>query len=473
MALRRSGVRLPLSPPPSNVCKYKGFRASVRVAARSVEGRVECFTTLYNTKGRDLRKGEIGAYMKIKQTGSVFDNHGLWYYSVKLPGDKCRRQVPLRAPGANHTMRTDRPRKMAEEAAARYWEEHTRQARRHEPHGLTVAELCSMWAEHCREYYRGADGHETSTAVNAVIDVRMFRDLYANAVVAELTHADMLHLRDALVRSGVGRTTVNTRLWRVKFMVAWALDEALIPASVKAELTQVKGVKRGRTPARESNPVRPVDDATISATVAAMMPNTADMVRLHRVTGMRPCELCALRWSLIDTSRTPWVYRVPADANKNAWRGEYGVPRVVLIGPKGREILERHRPERGAANDHPFSPMAAMAEYVEKRHAERVTPVYGERKQDPHTPRVLGTCWTTDAYSKTIRAACGRANIPPWGSNRLRHTFATDVRRAYGLEVCRAVLGHSGGGCVTDRYSFDALEDEMIRIASAAVEALG
>ena len=232
---------------------------------------------------------------------------------------------------------------MAEDAAARYWEEHTRQIRRHEPQGVTVAELCGMWDAHCRDYYRGPDGQPTSTATNAVLDVRLFRDLFANAAVAELTHADMLQLRDALVRSGVGRSTVNSRLWRVKFMIGWALDEALIPATVKAELTQVQGVKRGRTSAPERRPVRPVDDATISATVERMMPNTADMVRLHRVTGMRPCELCALRWSLIDTTRTPWVYRVPPEANKNSWRGEFGVPRVVCLGPKARAILERHR----------------------------------------------------------------------------------------------------------------------------------
>ena len=56
--------------------------------------------------------------MKMKQTGSVWDNHGLWYYSVQLPGERKRKQVPLRAPGAKHTMRADRPRKMAEQAAA-------------------------------------------------------------------------------------------------------------------------------------------------------------------------------------------------------------------------------------------------------------------------------------------------------------------------------------------------------------------
>ena len=397
--------------------------------------------------------------MKLKQTGSVFLNHGLWYYSVQLPGESRRKQVPLRAPGAKHTLKADRPRKMAEEAAARYWEEHTRQTRRHDPAGATVAELCAMWDRHCREYYRCPD--------NAILGARMFRNLFGNAAVAELTHADMLKLRDALVRSGICRTTVNRRLWVVKAMLGWALDEALIPAAVKAELTQVKGVKRGRTQAPEMPPVRPVDDATIEATVAAMTPNTADMVRVHRLTGMRPCELCALRWSLIDTSRTPWIYRVPPEANKNSWRGEIGQPRVVLIGPKARAILERHR-----GGDIPFSPLRSMAEHMAARKAARVTPVYG-RTKSPHVPRVLGERWTTDAYTRTIRAACQKANLTPWGANRLRHAFGTEVRRSFGLEAARAVLGHTNGGCVTDIYSFDAMEEEMIRQASPAVEALG
>ena len=407
--------------------------------------------------------------MKLKQTGSVFDNHGLWYYSVQLPGEKKRRQVPLKAPGAKHTLRTDRPRKMAEQAAARYWEEHTRQLKRHETTGATVAELCALWDAHCREYYRGPDGLPTSTATNAVLDVRMFRELYGSAALAELTHADMLQLRDALVRSGVSRATVNVRLWRVKYMLAWALDEAIIPAAVKAELTQVRGVKRGRTIAPERQPVRPVDDATIAATVEHMMPNTADMVRVHRLTGMRPCELCALRWSLIDTSRTPWVYRVPAEVNKNDWRGELGQPRVVCIGPKARAILERHK----VGDDVPFSPVRAFGEYLEARRAARVTPFYGKAKNAPPVPRVLGDRWTTDAYTKTIRSACGKAKITPWGANRLRHTFGTEVRRAFGLEAARAVLGHTEGGCITDVYTFDALADEMVRKAAPAVEALG
>jgi len=407
--------------------------------------------------------------MKIRQTGSVFDNHGLWYYSVQLPGEARRRQVPLKAPGAKHTMRTDRPRKMAEEAASRYWEEHTRQLKRHEAVGISVTELCALWAEHCREYYRGRDGRPTSAATNAILAVRLFRKMYGQASVYELTHADMLRLRDALVRSGVCRTTVNRRLWCVKYMLAWALDEALIPATVKAELTQVRGVKRGRTSAPERRPVRPVDDATIAATLEHMMPNTADMVRVHRLTGMRPCELCALRWTHVDTSRTPWVYRVPPEVNKNDWRGEIGRPRVVCIGPKARAILERHK-----GDDVPFSPVRAMAEHMAARRAARTTPIYGYgAPARAHVPRVLGECWNAGAYTKTIQAACRKAGIAAWSANQLRHAFGTDVRREFGLEAARAVLGHTGGGCVTDVYTFDALADEMVRKAAPAVEALG
>ena len=159
--------------------------------------------------------------MKLKQTGSVFDNHGLWYYSVQLPGETKRRQVPLKAPGAKTTLRTDRPRKMAEEAAARYWEEHTRQIKRHESVGMRVSSLCAEWGKHCKEYY------SKSMATNSILGVRLFCEMYANQSICELTHADMLRHRDALVRSGVCRGTVNSRLWCVKAMIAWALDEGL------------------------------------------------------------------------------------------------------------------------------------------------------------------------------------------------------------------------------------------------------
>jgi hypothetical protein len=118
--------------------------------------------------------------------------------------------------------------------------------------------------------------------MNAVADVRLFRDLYGNAAVSELTHAELLRLRDALVRSGVCRRTVNDRLNRVKYMLGWALDEAIIPAAVKAELAKLKEEKR-RQDARDG--VRDAGDEKRWAAVKADLEHTYRVRRPGRVRG--------------------------------------------------------------------------------------------------------------------------------------------------------------------------------------------
>ena len=388
--------------------------------------------------------------------GSVFANNGYWCWRVRLPGEAKPRKHALRAPGAATAMRSDRPRELALDAAHRMWESATRTERR-SPQGARVDDIIDAWITHAAEYYRG-DGSKYATPT------RDLRDLFGARHVCELRHADMLAVRDAYVRRGWSRASVNSALWVLRAMWTWALDEALIPAAAKAELTQVKNLKAHRSPAPEPPPVRPVDDATIAATLALLTPATADMARVHRLTGMRPGELCAMRWELIDTSRLPWVYR-PSD-HKNAWRGQ---PRVVCIGPRARAILEARRRPSGPC----FSPIDAVREMMDARVAAAETHRRGERAFYADATRRPGEAWTTGSYTGALEKAAKRAGLPAWGANRLRHAFATEVRRRFGLEACRAVLGHSMGARVTDRYSFDALEDELVEKAAPAVEALG
>ena len=387
--------------------------------------------------------------------GSVVDNNGYWCYLVKLPGEAKRRKHPLRAPGATAAMRTDRPREMALEAAHRLWESTVRQERR-APAGALVGDIIDAWARHVPEYYKG-DG------AKYMLPTRDLRDLFGDRAASELRHVDMLAVRDAYVRHGWSRTYVNGALWVLKAMWSWALDEGLISAATKGELTQVKGLKAHRSPAPEPPPVRPVDDATIAATIEQLTPATADMVRVHRWTGMRPGELCMMRWEDIDTTRTPWVYR--PTSHKNEWRGQ---PRVVCIGPRSRKVLEARRKLKGAC----FSPMESVMELLTAR-VEAAQCHRSHTNSYADAARRPGDEWTTGSYTGAIRKAALRAGCAEWSANRLRHAFATEVRRKFGLEACRAVLGHSMGARITDRYSFDALEDEIVEKASAAVEALG
>ncbi len=405
---------------------------------------------------------EVGRKRRGSVPGCIFENNGYWYWRVKLPGAEKRVAMPLKMPGATHAMPSTKSRHSALQAA---WREYERLMGRREEHttiGNTVNDICDMWIRHANEYYKDASGRATSEKHNAALGVRMFRNLYGARFIGDLEHADMLALRNALIQTGVTRITVNRYMQIVKRMLFWALDENLIRAYVKAELTQVSPLKRNRSAARETVPIRAVSSDVIEKTIMAMPPNTADMIRVHSLTGMRPDEICSMEWDRIDTSQTPWVYR-PA-THKNAWREH---PRVILIGPRARAILEKYRAEGGF----PFSPSRALRELLEMQRAAATTP-----RRTPLSPHAAkpGIRWDTPAYTHTIYYACARAKVLRWSANRLRHVFATTVRRHFGIAAARAVLGHTDGSYrVTDIYSFEAAEEEYIRNARDAVEALG
>src|SRR5206468_11527973 len=54
-----------------------------------------------------------------------------------------------------------------------------------------------------------------------------------------------------------------------------------------------------------------------------------------------------------------------------------------------------------------------------------------------------GRRYTRHSYRTAVQRACRRAGIPAWSPRQLRHTRATLIRQAYGLEAAKAVLGHA------------------------------
>ena len=51
--------------------------------------------------------------------------------------------------------------------------------------------------------------------------------------------------------------------------------------------------------------------------------------------------------------------------------------------------------------------------------------------------------YTVHSLRRAIHRACDVAEVPRWSPHRLRHSFGTEIRRRYGVEVARAALGHS------------------------------
>jgi integrase len=75
-----------------------------------------------------------------------------------------------------------------------------------------------------------------------------------------------------------------------------------------------------------------------------------------------------------------------------------------------------------------------------------------------------GQRYTSASYCYAIHKACRKTGVPCWGPNRLRHNAATFLRKQYGIEAARVILGHSSA-TITEVYA------EMDRAKAAAIMA--
>ena len=99
-------------------------------------------------------------------------------------------------------------------------------------------------------------------------------------------------------------------------------------------LRTLAGLRRGRTEARESEPVKPVDPAHVETTLPHLNRHTRAMVELQRLTGMRPGEVSELWPGRVDRVSDPWLYR--PTYHKTA---HHGKERVIPLGPRARGVL--------------------------------------------------------------------------------------------------------------------------------------
>jgi integrase len=191
-----------------------------------------------------------------------------------------------------------------------------------------------------------------------------------------------------------------------------------------------------------------VPDAIVQQTVASLPEIVADMVRVQRLTGCRPSELCAMRPSDIDRSGEVWNYC--PEKHKNEWRGQQ---RYVAIGPKAQAILMKYL-DRPALRPC-FVPAESEASRNANRRQQRKSPMtpshrarrqFIRRKLDPNKP------YTDDTYRRAVHRACRKAGVSVWSPNQLRHAAAEEARTHFGLDGAQARLGHKHAK-VTEVYA--------------------
>lgn len=337
--------------------------------------------------------------------------------------------------------------------------------------GATVNELVAAFRRHAEEYYRRPDGTTTQEVTEFQAALRVVRRLYGDTPAREFGPVALQTVRAEMARpkadGGLGwcRTRVNAQVRRIRRAWKWAASQELVPGSVVHDLAAVAGLRRGRSPARETEPVGPVPDAHVTATLPFLVPTVRAMVEFQRASGLRPMEVRLLVPADLDTGGEVWVYR-PAYHKMS----HLGRDKAVPLSPAAVAVL---RPWlEGKAADQPvFSPRQARAEMYARRRKERKSKVQPSQldrsKPEAEKVRKTGERFTITGYCGYVTRAAKKAGVPSWSPLNLRHSFATEVRERFGLEACQVLLGHAKAD-VTQLYA-----ERNMKLATEAAKQLG
>jgi integrase len=328
---------------------------------------------------------------------------------------------------------------------------------------LTVNELILAYMRHADKHYRKPNGEPTRQLELVRLAMRPLKDLYGRTLAAEFGPLALKAVRQCMIDRGtLCRLTINEHVSKIKRLFAWGTENELVPSPVFHGLQAVKGLQAGRTEAKDHPPVRPVPQAFIDDTLPFCPTHVKAMIRLQLVSGMRPGETCAMRPIDIDMTGRIWIYRPGSDqgqhgGHKTAYLGK---DREVYLGPQAQEIIRPMLPLNATAFI--FSP----AESERVRHEERrrnrktpFTPAQARRRPKKNPKRSPGARYDTHSYRRAIARACRLADlqahrerpeipaeqiiVPAWHPNQLRHNAATRLRKEFGVEPARIILGHA------------------------------
>jgi integrase len=376
------------------------------------------------------------------------------------------------------------------------------------PAGITVNEVLLAYWNFAERYYRKND-RPTKQLDRIRLALRPVRELYGHTLATDFGPKSLKAIRDRMVHlpcghcqgsgqlrkprrkdrrsgntgtvcgrcqgqgaRGWARKHINTAIGCIKRVFKWAVAEELVPAAVFQGLQAVEGLRKGRTEARETKPIRPVAEEHVQAVLPALTKPVRAMVQLQQLTGMRPGEVIILRPCDVDRSpgRT-WIYRPGSHKTEH-----HDITRVVILGPRAQAILAPFLLRDPGA--YCFSPRDALAEVRQRQRQARKTRVQpsqqDRRKRRPR--RQAGEHYSTDTYGNAIERAilavnkaricetckapgaqepceaCRAQQVPYWHPNQLRHAKATEIRREAGLDAARAVLGHRSAQ-ITEVYA--------------------
>jgi len=375
---------------------------------------------------------------------------------------------------------------------------------------VTVVEIAAVFWDHVKRHYRKADGTPTTEVDNYRRILRVLKALYGPTPGQDFGAKALKAVRCRMIEMDWSRSHINHQVRRLKAVFSWAVEQELIPAGEKYHaMLAVKGLRKNKTEARETEPVRPVPNELIEPVLDEVASVVADMIRLQLLTGARPDEIARMRRCDVERREKVWVVRYHEHKTEHFEVGD----RLLFLGPQAQKIIAPYMARR-RDHEYLFSAADAAAEHRDRRHAKRKTPLNAGNRPGTNRckspTRSPGERFTVHSYRRAIHRACDICFPPPedlrrirargkkgtrwetpgehrtrigpeawaglrawrrrhrWSPNRLRHNAATHLRSEFGLEVAQTVLGHQIGSRITEIYA-----ERNIRKATEVIAQVG
>ncbi len=332
------------------------------------------------------------------------------------------------------------------------------------PEAITINQVIASFWKHAQTYYVRPDGTPTYEVNNFRQALRPLAELYGDTLAAEFGPRALAAVRHKMVQAGWCRSNINKMVGRIKRMFRWAAEQEIVPANVYHGLQTLKGLPKGRSEARETEPIKPVPQEHIDAIEPYVSRQVWALIQLQLLTAARSGELVILRPCDIDQTGKIWTYRPVQHKTSH-----HGFSRTIYFGPRAQEVLRPFllRP----ADAYCFSPAEAMAEWRQRNFIHRKTPPHQGNtagtnvKEKPS--RTPGEHYTVSAYGHAITKAIKKAFRPEgmsdvefakwkppqhWHPHQLRHNAATFLHKEFGLETARIILGHRSAA-ITEVYA--------------------
>lgn len=320
----------------------------------------------------------------------------------------------------------------------------------------TIDELALGYLDFAKRYH-SRDGKPTKEFASTVSAIGQLCEMFGEKEGRTFTASQMVRLQDQLIENGYARKSINQRIGRIRRFFRWCCKHDHLPATLYHSLLAVDGLRRGKSGAREPEPIGPVDLQHVDALLPFVSPQIAAMTQIQHLCGMRPAEVCIMRRCDIDTSGEIWLYRPRAHKTDH-----HGQSLVKAIPRKAQDLIRQFF--QADAEAYLFSPQDAEAWRLTHRPPyagrERKTPVYPSEmrarertkaarlRRRERTISIARRRYNTDSYRRAINYGFARAKkagviIPHWHPHQLRHTIATSISQVIGQQAAQRWLGHT------------------------------